>query len=166
MNIAFGIYVLYVCKIFSSGYGNKVLAIVMQVIFLLCWASFFIGFLTETFDDLKCIKKYVEHKKHRLRYKSYYDSLVINIRYSLIFFLGFIYTLYCFYLRLKLENINIINRISKLLENEWIKGIAIGVISGTVSAIIAGLILNKLNKNKNSNDKNANGEDINNNKKI
>lgn len=157
---------LYLSSIFSSGYGNKIFAIIIQIVFFLCWVLSFIEILAAFIEDFA---------------NSTVSYFIIDVVFILIFLLGSIYTIGCLYLRLRLENmlkigwidkiiekyknIHITSNISKWLENEWVKGIAIATISGIISSIIAALILDKLNKNKNSNDKNANGENINNNKK-
>lgn len=145
------LYSIYISSVFASGYGNKFLVIIMQIVFLLLWIICMI-----------------------LTFMFWKDGNFVDDEELVILFISFaelIYTIFCIYIRLKYENVldikwanEIISYIKdikildnmpkiqkfllKILENEWFKGITIGIISGTVSAIIAGLILNKLNKRR------------------
>lgn len=167
--IFFILYFVFISKFFAIGYGNNILAIVMQVILLLFWIIIILVNLS-----------------------LYKDSDIESFSFAFALFFSFIeliYTLYCIYSRLKFENmldikwaneiisyiknIKFLDNISKMqgsiseiIENEWFKGIAITIIGGTASTIIATLILDKRNKNKNFNDKNVNSKNIDNNKKT
>lgn len=181
--ILFILYCIYIFNIFSLGYGNIILAIVLQIIYFIYVVFCFLFLFNDFFDEL-------------MGFPKNYKYLVRQLILSFTCLFALVYIIYCIYNRLKLENIldikwintiinnfkniklldavskiqnsifKILENISKLPKNEWFKGIVITIIGGTASTIIATLILDKHKKSKNSNDKNANGENINNNKKT
>lgn len=141
------LYFIYISNIFALGYGNKFLIIIMQIIFLLFWI-------------ICTILSFLWWKD--LDFEGFAEIAILFVS-----FVELIYTIYCMYSRLKFENIldikwaneiisyikniKILDNMPKIqkyiletLENEWFKGIAIG----TISSILAGLILNKLNKRR------------------